>query len=46
MYLLSQANVATVTGEAFGNQIASVFLMQHEEILTEALKESKKFSIT
>jgi aspartate aminotransferase len=43
MYLLSQANVATVTGEAFENpNCICSFSYATSEILTEALKESKK----
>jgi aspartate aminotransferase len=43
MYLLSQANVATVTGEAFGNPNCIRFsYATSEEILTEALKRIKE----
>jgi aspartate aminotransferase len=34
-----EANVATVTGDAFGNPDCIRFLMPSEEILKEALKE-------
>jgi hypothetical protein len=34
-----EANVATVTGDAFETQIVFVFLCTSEEILKEALKE-------
>jgi aspartate aminotransferase len=43
MYLLSEANVATVTGEAFGNPNCIRFsYATSEEILTEALKRIKE----
>ena len=43
MYLLSSANVATVTGEAFGNPDCIRFsYATSEEILTEALKRIKE----
>ena len=43
MYLLSEANVATVTGEAFGNPNCIRFsYATNEEILTEALKRIKE----
>jgi aspartate aminotransferase len=38
MYLLAEANVATVTGDAFGNLTVSVSLITSDEILKEALK--------
>jgi hypothetical protein len=41
MYLLG-SNVATVTGDAFGNQIASVFLCLARCILIELYAELKK----
>jgi aspartate aminotransferase len=43
MYLLAEANVATVTGDAFGNPDCIRFsYATSDEILKEALKESKK----
>ena len=43
MYLLGEANVATVTGEAFGNPNCIRFsYATSEEILTEALKRIKE----
>jgi aspartate aminotransferase len=43
MYLLAEANVATVTGDAFGNLDCIRFsYATSDEILKEALKESKK----
>ena len=43
MYLLSEANVATVTGEAFGNPNCIRFsYATSEELLTEAMKRIKE----
>jgi aspartate aminotransferase len=43
MFLLSEANVATVTGEAFGNPNCIRFsYATSEEILTEAMKRIKE----
>ena len=43
MYLLSEANVATVTGDAFGNPDCIRFsYATSEELLTEALKRIKE----
>ena len=43
MYLLSEANVATVTGDAFGNPNCIRFsYATNEEILTEAMKRIKE----
>jgi aspartate aminotransferase len=43
MYLLSQANVATVTGEAFGNPDCIRFsYATSEELLTEAMRRIKE----
>jgi aspartate aminotransferase len=43
MYLLAEANVATVTGDAFGNPNCIRFsYATSEEILTEALKRIKE----
>jgi aspartate aminotransferase len=41
MYLLSQANVATVTG-SLNDKLHSFSYATSEEILTEALKEIKE----
>jgi aspartate aminotransferase len=43
MYLLSEANVATVTGDAFGNPNCIRFsYATSEEVLTEALRRIKE----
>jgi aspartate aminotransferase len=43
MYLLSEANVATVTGDAFGNQnCIRISYATSEELLTEAFKRIKE----
>jgi aspartate aminotransferase len=43
MYLLSEANVATVTGDAFGNpNCIRISYATSEEILTEAMKRIKE----
>ena len=43
MYLLSEANVATVTGDAFGNpDCIRISYATSEDILTEAIKRIKK----
>lgn len=43
MYLLSEANVATVTGDAFGNpNCIRISYATSEELLTEAFKRIKK----
>ena len=43
MYLLSEANVATVTGEAFGNPNCIRFsYATSEELLTEAMRRIKE----
>jgi aspartate aminotransferase len=47
MYLLSQANVATVTGDAFGNPDCIRFsYATSEELLTEAMRRIKEALIT
>ena len=43
MYLLAQANVATVTGEAFGNpDCLRLSYATSEDVLTEAIKRIKE----
>jgi aspartate aminotransferase len=43
MYLLAEANVATVTGDAFGNpNCIRISYATSEEILTEAMKRIKE----
>jgi aspartate aminotransferase len=43
MYLLEKANVATVTGEAFGNpNCIRISYAASEEAITEACKRIKK----
>lgn len=43
MYLLAEANVATVTGDAFGNpNCIRLSYATSEELLTEALRRIKE----